>query len=55
VPFDFNEFLSAFHRLKQDLISALVMQSPDGGLPFEVMCVAGDYTMGAVLGQWEQF
>jgi len=51
VPFEFNkECLSAFHRLKEALISTLIMLALDWGLPFEVMCDASDYAMGAVLG-----
>jgi len=52
VPFQFNEeCLSAFHRLKEALITAPVMQAPDWELPFRIMCDASDYAVGAVLGQ----
>jgi hypothetical protein len=37
--------------LKEALISALVIQPPDWHLPFEIMCDASDYAVGAVLGQ----
>jgi hypothetical protein len=37
--------------LKEALISALVIQPPDWHLPFEFMCDASDYAVGAVLGQ----
>jgi hypothetical protein len=37
--------------LKKALVSALVIQSLDLHLPFEIMCDAGDYAVGAVLGQ----
>ena len=30
---------------------AHVIQPPDWSLPFEIMCDASDYTMGAILGQ----
>ena len=51
VPFEFNEeYLSAFHRLKEALITAPVMQALDWELPFEVMCDASDYAVGVVLG-----
>jgi len=52
VPFGFNkEFLRAFHRLKEALITTPVMQALDWELPFEVMCDASDYVVGAILGQ----
>ena len=41
----------AFVMLKQALIEALILQSPNWDLPFEIMCDALDYTVGAVLGQ----
>jgi hypothetical protein len=37
--------------LKKALISAPVIQPPDWHLPFEIMCDASDYAVGAVLGQ----
>ncbi|XP_042426035.1 uncharacterized protein LOC122013888 [Zingiber officinale] len=43
--------LDAFSRLKEALISAPIMQVPDWTLPFEIMCDASDYAVGAVLGQ----
>ena len=52
VPFNFtDECLDAFNKLKQALISAPVIQPPDWSLPFELMCDASDYAVGAVLGQ----
>ena len=41
-----------FVMLKQALIEALILQSPNWDLPFEIMCDASDYTVGAILGQW---
>src|SRR3954463_14350271 len=41
----------AFHTLNQALISAPIMQPPDWNEPFEIMCDASDYAVGAVLGQ----
>ena len=41
----------AFMMLKQALIKAPILQSPNWDLPFEIMCDALDYTVGAVLGQ----
>jgi hypothetical protein len=50
-PFEFtNECLTAFHTFKKALISAPIIQ-PDWSLPFEIMCDASDYVVGAVLGQ----
>jgi hypothetical protein len=52
VPFVFDEeCLIAFHTLKKALISAPIIQPPDWSLPFEIMCDASNYTIGAVLGQ----
>jgi hypothetical protein len=51
-PFIFTEeCFQSFHTLKEALVSAPVIQPPDWHLPFEIMCDAGDYTVGAVLGQ----
>jgi hypothetical protein len=51
-PFVFmDECLNAFHTLKKALISAPIIQPPDWSLPFEIMCDASDYAIGAVLGQ----
>ena len=51
VEFYFNEkCLEAFNILKQALISAPVIQPPDWEQPFEIMCDASDYAVGAVLG-----
>ena len=41
----------AFKTLKQALIEAPILQSPNWDLPFEIMCDASDYAVGAVLGQ----
>ena len=37
--------------MKNALISAPIIQTPDWKLPFEIMCDASDYVVGAVLGQ----
>ena len=43
VPFEFNkEYLSAFYRLKEALITSPVMQAPDWEPPFEIVCAASD-------------
>ncbi|KAH9768606.1 hypothetical protein KPL71_011668 [Citrus sinensis] len=50
--FDFNEECQrAFKKLKEVLTSAPVIQPPNWDLPFEIMCDANDYDVGAVLGQ----
>ena len=41
----------AFTMLKQALMEAPILRSPNWDLPFEIMCDASDYAMGAVLGQ----
>jgi hypothetical protein len=37
--------------LKNALISAPIIQLLNWNLPFEIMCDASDYVVGAVLGQ----
>ena len=46
-----DSYLEAFHSLKIDLTQAPILQSPNWSLPFEIMCDASDYAIGAVLGQ----
>ena len=41
----------AFTTLKQALIEALILQSLNWDLPFEIMCNASDYAVREVLGQ----
>ncbi|GJU23817.1 reverse transcriptase domain-containing protein [Tanacetum coccineum] len=51
-PFIFsNECIQAFQTLKEKLTEAPILISPDRDLPFELMCDANDFTIGAVLGQ----
>ncbi|KAI5324228.1 hypothetical protein L3X38_033301 [Prunus dulcis] len=51
-PFNFDKAcLEAFHKLKALLTSAPIIAAPDWDLPFELMCDASDYAVGAVLGQ----
>ncbi|KAL0723018.1 hypothetical protein Bca4012_037617 [Brassica carinata] len=50
--FSFDEdCLEAFKKIKGDLVSAPIVQPPDWDLPFEIMCDASDFAVGAVLGQ----
>ena len=51
-PFDFNDqYVQAFSILKDRLVSAPIVIAPDWDLPFELICNASDYAIGAVLGQ----
>ncbi|GJS25722.1 reverse transcriptase domain-containing protein [Tanacetum coccineum] len=51
-PFNFSEeCIQAFDTLKRELTQAPIMIKPDWSLPFEIMCDASDYVVGAVLGQ----
>ncbi|GKA80277.1 reverse transcriptase domain-containing protein [Tanacetum coccineum] len=51
-PFEFDdECQKAFELLKEKLTCALVIVSPNWNLPFELMCDASDFVVGAVLGQ----
>ncbi|CAM8942209.1 unnamed protein product [Rhodiola kirilowii] len=43
--------LEAFEKLKKALVSAPIVQPPKWDLPFELMCDASDFAIGAVLGQ----
>jgi hypothetical protein len=52
VLFEFDDAcLRSFEILKKALILAPIIQPPDWSLPFEIMCDASNYAMGAVLGQ----
>jgi len=52
VPFIFDaKCSSAWEKLKLELISAPIISPPDWSKPFEIMCDASDFAIGAVLGQ----
>ncbi|GJT23712.1 reverse transcriptase domain-containing protein [Tanacetum coccineum] len=46
-----NECIQAFETLKKKLTEAPILIAPDWDLPFELMCDASDFAIGAVLGQ----
>nr|GFB11506.1 hypothetical protein [Tanacetum cinerariifolium] len=50
--FDFSkECIEAFELLKEKLTNAPIMVSPDWSQPFELMCDASNFAVGAVLEQ----
>nr|GEW93290.1 reverse transcriptase domain-containing protein [Tanacetum cinerariifolium] len=54
-PFIFSkEFVKAFRTLKRKLTDAPILIAPDWDMPFELMCDASDFTIGAVLGQHQE-
>nr|GEX16185.1 reverse transcriptase domain-containing protein [Tanacetum cinerariifolium] len=51
-PFIFStECIDAFNTLKKKLTEGSILVVPDWNLPFELMCDASEYAIGAVLGQ----
>nr|GFC97892.1 reverse transcriptase domain-containing protein [Tanacetum cinerariifolium] len=51
-PFIFsNECIQAFRTLKDKLTEAPILIAPNWDQPFELMCDASDFAVGAVLGQ----
>ncbi|GJV48992.1 reverse transcriptase domain-containing protein [Tanacetum coccineum] len=51
-PFVFSkECIDAFNILKKKLTEAPILVALDWDLPFEIMCDASDYAVGAVLGK----
>jgi hypothetical protein len=46
-----DKCMTAFNTLKKLLTSAPIMTAPDWSLPFELMCDASDFALGAILGQ----
>ncbi|GKA10545.1 reverse transcriptase domain-containing protein [Tanacetum coccineum] len=50
--FDFSDDCKkAFNILKEKLTTTPIIISPDWNVPFELMCDASDFAVGAVLGQ----
>nr|GEV70606.1 DNA-directed DNA polymerase [Tanacetum cinerariifolium] len=51
-PFVFSkDCIDAFETLKKKLTEDLILVVPNWNLPFELMCDASDFAIGAVLGQ----
>nr|GEV56867.1 reverse transcriptase domain-containing protein [Tanacetum cinerariifolium] len=51
-PFVFSkDCIDAFETFKKKLTEARILVVPDWNLPFELMCDASDFVIGAVLGQ----
>nr|GEV31898.1 reverse transcriptase domain-containing protein [Tanacetum cinerariifolium] len=51
-PFVFSkDCIDAFETLKKKLTEVSILAIPDWNLPFELMCDASDFAIGAVLGQ----
>ncbi|GJY89696.1 reverse transcriptase domain-containing protein [Tanacetum coccineum] len=50
LPF-MDQMLEPFEFLKKKLTEAPILVAPDWDLPFEIMCGASDFAVGAVLGQ----
>nr|GFB78894.1 reverse transcriptase domain-containing protein [Tanacetum cinerariifolium] len=51
-PFVFSEdCIQAFQTLKKKLTEAPILIAPNWDMPFELMCDASDFSIGAVLGQ----
>nr|GEU97738.1 reverse transcriptase domain-containing protein [Tanacetum cinerariifolium] len=50
-PFFSNDCIQAFQTLKKKLTEAPILIAPNWDQPFELMCNASDFAVGAVLGQ----
>nr|GEY13604.1 reverse transcriptase domain-containing protein [Tanacetum cinerariifolium] len=49
-----KECVEAFQTLKRKLTEAPILIDPDWDMPFELMCDASDFAIGAVLGQRQE-
>nr|GEV27279.1 reverse transcriptase domain-containing protein [Tanacetum cinerariifolium] len=49
-----KECVEAFQTLKRKLTEAPILIAPDWDMPFELMCDASDFAIGAVLGQRQE-
>ncbi|GJY68422.1 reverse transcriptase domain-containing protein [Tanacetum coccineum] len=49
--FFLKECIESFNTLKRKLTEALILIAPNWDLPFELICDASDFAIGAVLGQ----
>ena len=56
VAFVFDEnYFKEFQLIKEKLVSVPIMIVPDWSEPFEIICDASNYVVGAVLGQrWDK-
>nr|GEW48829.1 reverse transcriptase domain-containing protein [Tanacetum cinerariifolium] len=52
--FFFKECVEAFQTLKTKLTEAPILIAPDWDLPFDLMCDASEFAIGAVLGQHQE-
>nr|GEU95531.1 reverse transcriptase domain-containing protein [Tanacetum cinerariifolium] len=48
------QYVEAFQTLKRKLTEALILIAPDWDMPFELMCDASDFAIGAVLEQRQE-
>nr|GEZ96820.1 reverse transcriptase domain-containing protein [Tanacetum cinerariifolium] len=53
-PTTVKECVEAFQTLKRKLTEAPILIAPDWDMPFELMCDAGDFSIGAVLGHHQE-
>ncbi|GJS86474.1 reverse transcriptase domain-containing protein [Tanacetum coccineum] len=55
LPHPTTELTEAFETLKMKLTQTPILVAPNWDLPFEIMCDASDFAVGAVLGQLYAF